>query len=118
MLPVLTIINDFVGILGGSVIAKFYLGKPASLYWKTVFEQILSGGFTLHFIPNDFIQGVAKPFVCGGIVSLTACYYGLKTSGGTEGVGVATTRTVVTASILILVVDYFLTQVLLAVFTP
>jgi phospholipid/cholesterol/gamma-HCH transport system permease protein len=118
MLPLLTIINDFVGILGGNIIARFYLGLPTALYWKTVFEQILSGGFTLRFIPNDFIQGLAKPFVFGGIISLTACYYGLKTSGGTEGVGVATTRTVVTASILILVVDYFLTQVLLAVFTP
>ena len=118
MLPLLTIINDFVGILGGNIIARFYLGLPSELYWKTVFEQMLSGGFTLRYIPNDFIQGLAKPFVFGGIISLTACYYGLKTSGGTEGVGIATTRTVVTASILILVVDYFLTQVLLAVFTP
>src|SRR4029079_13213537 len=118
MLPVLTVINDFIGILGGNVIATFYLGKPSSLYWKTVFEAILSSGFTLRFIPNDFIQGLIKPFVFGGIISLVACYYGLKTTGGTEGVGVATTRTVVTASILILVVDYFLTQVLLAVFSP
>lgn len=116
MLPVLTVINDFVGIFGGSIIAKFYLGKPASLYWRTVFEQILSGGFTLKYFPNDFIQGLIKPFVFGGIISLTACYFGLNTSGGTEGVGNATTRTVVTASILILVVDYFLTQVLLAMF--
>ena len=116
MLPVLTVINDFVGILGGSIIAMFYLGKPASLYWRTVFEQILSGGFTLKYIPNDFIQGLAKPFVFGGIISLVACYHGLKTTGGTEGVGNATTRTVVTASILILVVDYFLTQIILAVF--
>ncbi|HEX7595380.1 MAG TPA: ABC transporter permease [Gemmatimonadaceae bacterium] len=116
MLPMLTVINDFVGILGGSVIAKFYLGKPASLYWRTVFEQILAGGFTLKYIPNDFIQGLTKPFVFGGIISLVACYHGLKTTGGTEGVGNATTRTVVTASILILVVDYFLTQILLAVF--
>src|SRR6266508_4332492 len=54
MVPVLTVINDFVGILGGNVIAKFYLGKPSALYWKTVFEQLLSSGFTLHFIPNDF----------------------------------------------------------------
>ena len=118
MLPVLTIINDFVGILGGNVIAKFYLGLPASLYWRTVYEQLLSGGFTLRYIPNDFVQGLAKPFVFGGIISLVACYHGLKTSGGTEGVGLATTRTVVTASILILVVDYFLTQILLTLFQP
>jgi phospholipid/cholesterol/gamma-HCH transport system permease protein len=118
MLPVLTVINDFVGILGGNVIAKFYLGKPSALYWRTVFEQMLTGGFTLRYLPNDFIQGLTKPFVFGGIISLVACHYGLKTTGGTEGVGVATTRTVVTASILILVVDYFLTQILLAVFQP
>jgi phospholipid/cholesterol/gamma-HCH transport system permease protein len=93
------------------------LGLPASLYWRTVFEQILTGGFTLRYIPNDFIQGLTKPFVFGGIISTVACYHGLKTSGGTEGVGLATTRTVVTASILILVVDYFLTQVLLTLFS-
>jgi len=118
MLPVLTVINDFVGIFGGNIIAKFYLGLPTAMYWRTVFEQMLSGGFTLRYIPNDFIQGLIKPFVFGGIISLIACYHGLKTTGGTEGVGLATTRTVVAASILILVVDYFLTQVLLAVFTP
>jgi len=118
MLPVLTIINDFVGILGGMIIGKFFLGLPVSLYWRTVFEQMLTGGFTLRYIPNDFVQGLIKPFVFGGIISLVACYHGLKTTGGTEGVGLATTRTVVTASILILVVDYFLTQLLLAIFTP
>ena len=118
MLPLLTVINDFVGILGGSIIARFYLGLPSSMYWSSVFEQMLSGGFTLRYIPNDFVQGLTKPFVFGGIISLVACYHGLKTSGGTEGVGLATTRTVVSASILILVVDYFLTQILLALFHP
>jgi phospholipid/cholesterol/gamma-HCH transport system permease protein len=115
MLPLLTIINDFVGIIGGNIIASFLLGLPASLYWRTVWEQVIAGGFTFGVIPNDFIQGLLKPFVFGGIISITACYFGLATSGGTEGVGQATTRTVVTSSILILVVDYFLTQVLLAV---
>jgi phospholipid/cholesterol/gamma-HCH transport system permease protein len=55
--------------------------------------------------------------VFGGIISITACYFGLRTTGGTEGVGVATTRTVVTSSILILIVDYFLTQILLSIQT-
>jgi phospholipid/cholesterol/gamma-HCH transport system permease protein len=53
--------------------------------------------------------------VFGGIISITACYYGLNTTGGTEGVGTSTTRTVVAASIAILIVDYFLTQMLLSV---
>jgi len=117
MLPLLTVINDFVGIVGGNLIASLMLGLPTSLYWRTVWEQIISGGFTFGVIPNDFIQGLTKPFVFGAIISITACYFGLATTGGTEGVGQATTRTVVTASILILVVDYFLTQVLLAVLT-
>ncbi len=115
MLPVLTVINDVAGIVGGNVIAKFYRQLPTSLYWRTVWEQIASGGFILRIIPNDFVQGLIKPFVFGGIISITACYFGLRTTGGTEGVGVSTTRTVVTASILILVIDYFLTQMLLAV---
>jgi phospholipid/cholesterol/gamma-HCH transport system permease protein len=115
MLPVLTVINDFVGIVGGNVIAKLYVGLPSSLYWRTVWEQTATNGFTFRYIPNDFVQGLVKPFVFGGVISVTACYFGLNTTGGTEGVGTATTRTVVTASILILILDYFMTQVLLAV---
>ncbi|HJU88364.1 MAG TPA: ABC transporter permease [Gemmatimonadaceae bacterium] len=116
MLPVLTIINDFVGILGGNVIARFYLNLSSEVYWQTVWEQIALGGFTLRYIPNDFIQGLSKPFVFGGIIAVTGCYFGLNTTGGTEGVGIATTRTVVTASIMILIIDYFLTQVILYFF--
>lgn len=118
MLPLLTIVNDLVGIIGGNLISSVLVGIPSSLYWRTVFDQIISGGFTMRVIPNDFIQGLIKPFVFGGIISITGCYFGLATTGGTEGVGQATTRTVVTSSILILVVDYFLTQLLLSVLTP
>jgi phospholipid/cholesterol/gamma-HCH transport system permease protein len=114
MLPTLTIINDFVGIVGGNLIAQFYLDVPTSLYWRTVWEQIASDGFIFRFVPNDFVQGLTKPLVFGAVISITACYFGLNTSGGTEGVGISTTRTVVTSSILILVLDYFLTQILLS----
>jgi len=117
MLPILTIINDFVGIIGGNIIATFVVGLPTSQYWRTVWDQIASDGFTLRYIPNDFVQGLSKPFVFGGIISVTACYFGLATTGGTEGVGLSTTRTVVTASVLILIVDYFITQILLSVLT-
>jgi phospholipid/cholesterol/gamma-HCH transport system permease protein len=116
MLPLLTVINDLVGIIGGNIIATLIVGLPSSLYWRTVWEQIISGGFTAGVIPNDFIQGLTKPFVFGGLIAITACFFGLSTTGGTEGVGQATTRTVVTSSILILVVDYFLTQLLLTLF--
>jgi phospholipid/cholesterol/gamma-HCH transport system permease protein len=115
MVPVLTIINDMVGIIGGNLIATLMVGIPSSLYWRTVWEQIASGGFLFRYIPNDFVQGLVKPLVFGAIISITACYFGLRTTGGTEGVGQSTTKTVVTASILILVTDYFLTQIILSV---
>ena len=117
MLPVLTVINDLIGIIGGNIIASFVVGLPAAQYWRTVWDQIASDGFTFRYIPNDFIQGLSKPLVFGGIISITACYFGLNTTGGTEGVGIATTKTVVTSSILILIVDYFITQLLLSVLT-
>ena len=118
MLPVLTVMCDFVGILGGLVIAVAYVKIPAGLYFRTVWEQIAVGGFTARYVPNDFIQGLVKPLVFGLIIAVTACYFGIRTTGGTEGVGQATTRTVVTASITILIVDFFLTQILLSVFGP
>ncbi len=114
MVPALTIVNDMVGIIGGNVISTLIVGVPSSLYWRTVWDQIASDGFVLSYVPNDFVQGLTKPFVFGGIIAITACYHGLNTTGGTEGVGRSTTQTVVTSSILILVVDYFLTQILLA----
>ena len=115
MVPALTIINDVIGIIGGNVIASFMIGLPTSLYWRTVWEQIMSGGFVLRVIPNDFIQGLIKPLAFGAIISITACFFGLRTTGGTEGVGHATTKTVVTSSVLILISDYFLTQLILSI---
>ena len=118
MLPVLTIINDLVGIIGGNIIASTMAGVSPGFYWRTVWDQIAMDGFAMRYVPIDFIQGLVKPFVFGGIISITACYFGLNTTGGTEGVGQSTTRTVVTASISILIVDYFITQLLMAIFTP
>jgi phospholipid/cholesterol/gamma-HCH transport system permease protein len=115
MMPMLTIIADLVGILGGNLIAELYVQLPTSFYWQSVWKQIAAGGFALRYIPNDFIMGLSKPIVFGAIIAITGCYFGLATSGGTEGVGQSTTRTVVTASVLILVTDYFITQILLTV---
>ena len=60
MLPVLTIINDFVGILGGNVIATFYVGMPASLYWRTVWEQIALGRIHAPLHPERFRAGTVE----------------------------------------------------------
>ena len=102
MLPVLTIIADFVGIFAGWVISNLFLGLPARLYWSSVWHALEW---------NDLTQGLLKPFVFAIVVSLIGCYYGLKTTGGTQGVGRATTQAMVTASVLIFVLTYFIAQV-------
>ena len=113
MLPILTLITDAVGILGGLLIAVFKIGIPADAYLRGVWSTLAESGFILGFFPRDLVSGLLKPVAFGGIITVTGCYYGLNTTGGTEGVGLATTRAVVTSSVLILVADYFLTQLLL-----
>lgn len=118
MLPILTVLADLVGIAGGLIVAVFRLGIPADTYVEGVLNTLAQGGFVLQVIPKDFISGLFKPFVFGGIIALTACYYGLNTEGGTEGVGEAATRSVVACSVSILAVDYFITQAILIVLPP
>jgi phospholipid/cholesterol/gamma-HCH transport system permease protein len=115
MLPVLTVITDLVAILGGLLIAVVKLDLTADLYMRTVYQTLAESGFILRFVPKDVLAGLTKPFFFGGIIAMTGCYFGLQTRGGTEGVGVSTTRAVVTASILILATDYFLTQLLISI---
>jgi phospholipid/cholesterol/gamma-HCH transport system permease protein len=112
-LPLLTVVADVVGIVGGMIVAVFDIGVPADTYMRSIWSTIAQSGFVLGFFPRDFVSGLFKPFVFGGIIALTGCYYGMNTEGGTEGVGLSTTRSVVTASVLILASDYFITQALL-----
>lgn len=118
MLPVLALVTDAVGILGGLIIAISEVHIAADAYLRGVWSTLAVSGFIFGFFPRDFVSGLLKPFVFGGIITLTGCYYGLNTRGGTEGVGRATTRAVVTSSILILATDYFLTQLLLVLVPP
>ena len=113
MLPILTLVADTIGILGGLIIAVFRIGISTDAYMQGVFNTTALSGFVLGIFPRDFVSGLLKPFVFGGIIALTASYYGLNTQGGTEGVGLAATRAVVACSVLILAMDYFLTQLLL-----
>lgn len=106
MLPVLTIIGDAIGILGGLVIAVTSLGISASFYWSTVVQAITF---------NDMTTGLIKPVIFAVIISTIGCYTGFTTSGGTRGVGESTTRSVVLASILIFAFDFFVTKFILAV---
>lgn len=115
MLPVLTIITDAVAIFGGMLIAVVKLDLTADLYLRSVYQTLAQSGFVFGWVPKDVLQGLIKPIFFGAIIAMTGCYFGLQTRGGTEGVGVSTTRAVVTASILILAVDYFLTQLLISI---
>lgn len=113
MMPVLTVVTDLVSVVGGLLIAVVKLDLSATLYLQSVWATLAQTGFVFRYIPIDFVQGLVKPVAFGGIMALTACYYGLRTRGGTEGVGRSATKAVVTSSVLILATDYFLTQVLI-----
>jgi phospholipid/cholesterol/gamma-HCH transport system permease protein len=102
MLPLLTVIADFVGLIGGFVIAYFQIGLTASQYWTNSYQF-------LEF--NDVVQGLLKPFVFAFIISLVGCFYGLRTTGGTQGVGLATTKAVVAASVWVFVVTSLITRI-------
>lgn len=104
--PFLTIIADFVGIFGGLVIANIELGVSPTQYIEST---ILGVTFT------DFLTGVLKTIFFGIIVATVGCYVGMKAEGGTQGVGRATTVTVVTALILIIISDFFLTKLMLLI---
>jgi len=113
-LPLLTIVTDIVAILGGLLISVVKLGLTPDLYMRSVYEALAHNGYLLSYIPVDFVMGMVKPLFFGAIIALTACHFGMRTEGGTEGVGRAATGSVVASSILILATDYFLTQILIA----
>jgi phospholipid/cholesterol/gamma-HCH transport system permease protein len=107
MLPLLTIVSDFVGLCGGFFVAYFTLRLGAVQFWTRAIDALAIG---------DVVQGLAKPFVFGLIIATVGCYEGLRVKGGTQGVGRATTTAVVVSSVFILVVDTFITKLLLYVF--
>jgi len=100
MLPFLVVFADLIGIFGGYTVAVTALGTSSSIYVNRTLQY-------LEFA--DITVGLFKSAVFGMIIALVGCYMGFFTSGGAEGVGKATTRAVVVASILILISNYFLT---------
>lgn len=107
MFPLLTIISCAIGILGGLVIATGSLHLDASFYMRSVIETVQY---------NDLASGVGKTFFFGFAIALIACFNGLRTSGGADGVGRATTVTVVTGAITVLIMDFFLTKLFMLFF--
>jgi len=102
MLPLLVIIADFVGMFGGWVISHFVLALPSKQYWLTA-SQALDG--------HDVAQGLLKPFLFAIVIALIGCFYGLRTTGGTQGVGRATTQAMVMATVLVFVIDLVVTKI-------
>ncbi len=101
VLPLLTIISDFVGLFGGFVIAYYTLSLTPTQYWSAAWQSLSY---------SDVFQGLIKPFVFAFVVSLIGCYFGLGTTGGTQGVGRATTQAVVASSVLVFVLTFFITR--------
>ena len=101
MLPCLTILGDVLGILGGLTIAVGQLKLSAGLYWNDVLSALTLG---------DVLNGVGKSFFFAFFIAIIACYNGLNARGGADGVGRATTNTVVLSSIAVLISDFFLTK--------
>jgi phospholipid/cholesterol/gamma-HCH transport system permease protein len=107
MFPLLTVVAILLGISGGLIIAVTSLHVGANEYLRSVIEAV-------HY--NDLASGIGKTFFFGFAIALIACFNGLATSGGADGVGRATTQTVVTASITVLIMDFFLTKLFLFFF--
>jgi phospholipid/cholesterol/gamma-HCH transport system permease protein len=107
MLPVLTVIGNLLGILGGLLIAVSQLNVTAPFYLNQVFDDLLL---------SDICSGIGKSFFFAYFIAIIGCYNGLHAQGGADGVGRATTNTVVYASILVLVSDFFLTKLFYTLF--
>ncbi len=104
MLPLLTAMADFMGLIGGYLVSFFTLRLNAVTFWSRAIN-------ILEF--SDLMQGLTKPIVFGFIIATVGCYQGLTVKGGTQGVGRATTQAVVTASVFILITNFFLTKLML-----
>jgi phospholipid/cholesterol/gamma-HCH transport system permease protein len=106
MLPILSVVGNLLGVLAGLMVALLGAHVPAPLYWSGVRSALT--------LPN-LINGVVKPFVFGFILVSVGCYYGIRTTGGAQGVGRATTKAVVYAAIWILIANFLISKFLIDV---
>jgi phospholipid/cholesterol/gamma-HCH transport system permease protein len=107
MLFFLTIVADAFGILGGAFVTVFMNHQNGPQYFSMAWESLRY---------PDIIQGLIKPLFSGYIIASIGCFYGLRTTGGTQGVGRATIQAVVWSSVFIIVADFFVTRIMLAIF--
>src|SRR5208337_626975 len=109
MLFFLTIVANAFGILGGAGVTVFLNHQNGTQYFSMAWE---------HLRYPDIIQGLVKPLFSGFLIASIGCFYGMKTTGGTEGVGRSTIDAVVFSSVMIIFFDFLMTQVLLTLFPP
>jgi len=102
-LPLLTVMANVLGVIGGMLLSWGQFGIDPNFYLQTIFSTVTV---------SDFLSGIVKTFAFGWIIAMVGCFSAFQTTGGTVGVGRATTRTVVVASIAVLVSDFFLTQLM------
>ena len=107
MLFFLTIIADAVGIAGGAMVSVIMLGLNGSFYLHSSYQGLVYG---------DVVQGLTKPLFSAFIIATVGCYFGMKTTGGTQGVGRATTQAVVISSVFIIIVDFLVTRAMIGIF--
>jgi phospholipid/cholesterol/gamma-HCH transport system permease protein len=105
MVPILTVISNAVGMVGAWIITVYQLRVASSVYWNSVVDGLYI---------QDVWMGLIKPFFLGFAIVSIGCHVGLRTSGGTQGVGRATTQAVVAGSVAVLAVDFFVTNLLIA----
>ena len=107
VLPLLVAVADFVGLIGGFVVAHFTLRLGAVQFWTRAIDAL---------DPGDIVQGMVKPLFFAFVIATIGCYQGLRVKGGTQGVGRATTSAVVLSSVTVIVLDAFLSRILLYAF--
>jgi phospholipid/cholesterol/gamma-HCH transport system permease protein len=105
MMPVLTIISDAIGMVGAWIITNTQLKVATSVFWNNVVQGLYT---------QDIWMGLIKPVVLGFVLVTVGCHVGMRTKGGTQGVGRATTNAVVAGSVGVLAVDFLLTKLLIA----
>lgn len=104
MLPLLTVVADLFGLIGGWIVSLYTLRLNTSLYWSTALRSLTY---------TDVFEGLLKPLVFGAIIGMVGCYCGLRTTEGTRGVGRSTTQAVVSASILVIIADFFISKLIM-----
>ncbi len=107
MLFFLTIVSDAVGIAGGALVSVAMLGLNMTAYLHSSYQTLAYG---------NVVEGLTKALFSGFIIATVGCFYGMRTQGGTQGVGRATTQAVVVSSVFIIVVDFLVSRLMIAVF--